>query len=612
VLFLANYIPEGKISEIKHTADIVDVVSDVVVLKKSGRNFIGLCPFHSEKTPSFTVSPEKHIFHCFGCGEGGSVFAFLMKHEGLSFPEAVRTLGKRYGIEIPEQSMSPEQRREISEKEKLYEVHRQTVVFYKSQLYQKATDKKGRDYLKERRISREILDDFDIGYAPKGWDHLSRFFMNKKIALNLVAKSGLIIPRKNTNGFYDRFRERIVFPIFNPSGNAIAFGGRAIDDSLPKYLNSPDTPIFNKRRSLYGLHKAKKKCRETDTVVIVEGYFDLLALHQHGIQNTVATLGTSLTPEHVQVLRGFVGKSGKAVLVFDSDTAGIKAARRSIEVFGKGYVDAQILILPEGHDPDSYIFEYGAEAFKKAARNALSIFPYLIESAIEKHGLSIEGKIHIIADLSASLASISDKMERSLYLKFMSERIEVEESALLEKVRQALDRQKHVAHDRSRAAKVLSSGSPNDNLLQKRGHQDIQKPGSRLEKQIVAMMLQFPAILPEIRDRDLMRCFENETLKSIGTFILSIKDFSPEKLSEIMDGIGSEDKRGIATSLAIGEDIWEYEGCLKLIIQFEASRDRQNKALLQEIKAAEENNNQELLVKLLQQKQAQAKTKGQR
>ncbi len=177
---MANYIPEGKISEIKHTADIVEVVSDVVVLKKNGRNFIGLCPFHSEKTPSFTVSPEKHIFHCFGCGEGGSVFAFLMKHEGLSFPEAVRTLGKRYGIEIPEQSMSPEQRREISEKEKIYEVHRQAVNFYKNQLYQKGADKKGRDYLKERRISQEILDDFAIGYAPKGWDHLSRFFMKKK------------------------------------------------------------------------------------------------------------------------------------------------------------------------------------------------------------------------------------------------------------------------------------------------------------------------------------------------------------------------------------------------------------------------------------------------
>ncbi len=609
---MANYIPEGKISEIKHTADIVDVVSDVVVLKKSGRNFIGLCPFHSEKTPSFTVSPEKHIFHCFGCGEGGSVFAFLMKHEGLSFPEAVRILAKRYGIEIPEQSMSPEQRREISEKEKLYEVHRQAVIFYKNQLYQKGTQKKGRSYLKERRISQEILDDFAIGYAPKGWDHLSRFFMNKKIALSLVAKSGLIIPRKNANGFYDRFRERVVFPIFNPSGDAIAFGGRATDDTLPKYLNSPDTPIFNKRRSLYGLHKAKKQCRETETVIIVEGYFDLLALYQHGIQNTVATLGTSLTPEHVQVLRGFVGKAGKAVLVFDSDVAGIKAARRSIEVFGKGYVDAQILILPEGHDPDSYIFKYGAEAFKKAARNALSILPYLVESAIEKHGLSIEGKIHIISDLSAPLASISDKMERSLYLKFLSERIGVEESALLEKVRQAMDRQKRVARDRSRSANMQSSESPNDTLLQKRGQKNIQKPGSRLEKQIVAMMLQFPAILPEIRDRDLMRCFENEILRSIGTFILSIKDFAPERLSEIMDGIGSEEKRGLATSLAIGEDIWEYEGCLKLITQFEASRSRQSKELLQEIKAAEESNNQELLVKLLQHKQAQAKNKGQR
>jgi len=348
--FLAVYIPEEKINDIKNSADIVDIISEVVVLKKSGKNFLGLCPFHSEKTPSFTVSPDKQIFYCFGCNAGGNVFSFLMKQHGLSFPEAARMLARRYGIDIPVRTMSLEQKRRISERESVLAINRQAMDFFRCALIENASGKKAMEYLLKRGISR---DDFKLGYAPEGWDNLAIYFSKNKQSDRLVEKSGLIIPRKGKSGFYDRFRSRIIFPIFDVSMQVIGFGGRVMDDSLPKYLNSPETPVYNKSRSLYGLHMAKGKCRETRTVFIVEGYFELLALHQHGIQNSVATLGTSLTPEHVQILRGFIGKSGRVVLVYDSDIAGIKDAQRSIEVYDKGYVDASILVLHDGYEPDS-------------------------------------------------------------------------------------------------------------------------------------------------------------------------------------------------------------------------------------------------------------------
>jgi DNA primase len=477
---LANFIPEDKISEIRNTVDIVDVISEAVRLKKSGRNYIGLCPFHSEKTPSFTVSPEKQIFHCFGCGKGGNVFTFLMNQSGFTFPEAVRTLGNRYGVEIPAHELTPEQRRRFKEREQLFTINRQALDFFCNALHKSAPGKNALAYLNKRGMTADTIDDFKIGYAPQSWDNLLNYFNNKKISSYLVEKSGLVISRKSKNGFYDRFRHRIIFPIFDASQQVIGFGGRVLDDSLPKYLNSPETPLYNKSRSLYGLHRAKNACRLAETVYIVEGYFDLLALHQHGIPNAVATLGTALTEEHVRRLRGLVGKKGKFILVYDSDQAGIKAARRSIEVFDKGFADAQILILETGHDPDSYIFQFGPEKLINAAEQALSIIPFLMASAIEKHGLSIEGKIRILTDLQQPLAALKDdKVARSLYIKELAERIDVEEAAVLEKIRDAS------------AAKTTVVGQS-------------ENKSNRMERQIITMLLQFPDIIPELNGHEVL------------------------------------------------------------------------------------------------------------
>ncbi len=584
---MAVYIPEEKINDIKNSSDIVDIISETVVLKKSGKNFLGLCPFHSEKTPSFTVSPDKQIFYCFGCNAGGNVFSFLMKQEGLSFPEAARMLARRYGIDIPVRTMSPEQKRRISERESVLAINRQAMDFFRYALLKNASGKKAMEYLLKRGISREIIDDFKLGYAPEGWDNIAIYFSKKKQPDGLVEKSGLIIPRKGKSGFYDRFRSRIIFPIFDISMQVVGFGGRVLDNSLPKYLNSPETPVYNKSRSLYGLHVAKGKCRESKTVFIVEGYFDLLALHQHGVQNSVATLGTSLTPEHVQILRGFIGKNGRVVLVYDSDMAGIKAAQRSIEVFDKGYVDASIVVLPAGHDPDSYLLEFGVESFTSLAAESKGVISFLIDCAVKKHGLSTEGKIHIISDMKAPLAAINDNVARSLYVKELAECVGVDETAVLEKVRE------------------VSAGRRSD-IAKPAADYVLQNNGNRLERRIIAMMLQFPEVLSEVDNRGLLNLFEDNILKSIGQFILKHKDRSGEFASELMTVIDDKDKRSIIASLVMGDDLWDRDGCLKLIAQFESSRYRHERKLLQEIKDAEERNDHELLIRLLKKKQMQA------
>jgi len=602
---LAVFIPEDKISEIKNSVDIVDIISDIVLLKKVGRNYVGLCPFHTEKTPSFTVSPEKQIFYCFGCGTGGNVFNFLMNHDGLSFFEAAKMLANRYGVEIPAQTMSPEQKRRISERESLLAANKQAMDFFKHSLLSDNRGKIALEYLKKRGIEKDNITKFNLGFAPAGWDNLINYFSKKNISRELVEKSGLIIKRKSENGYYDRFRNRIIFPIFDVGKQVLGFGGRVMDDSLPKYLNSPETSVYNKSRSLYGLHIAKEHCRASETVYIVEGYFDLLALHQHGILNSVATLGTSLTQGHVRILRGFVGKNGGFILVYDSDEAGIKAAERSIKVFDKEHADAQILVLPEGYDPDSYLFEFGYKSFMNAASKAKSIIPFLIDSAVKKYGLSVEGRIRIMSDLKQPLANINDSVKRSLYIKELAEIIGIDEAAVMEKVR---------------IVSGNKSIKPNKELPDKMQDRNLALKGDRHERKIIAMMLQFPEILPEIISRNILDHFEDESLKLIGQLVLKQRDRDGLRdelhdvstqgnglVSDIINSINDREKRSIIASLSIGEDKWGREGCLKLLSQFELFRKRQEKTLLQKIKIAEESNDYELLLELLKKKQIQVR-----
>ena len=614
---MANFIPEDKISEIKNAADIVDIVSEAVLLKKAGKNHVGLCPFHSEKTPSFTVSPDKQIFHCFGCGTGGNVFSFLMKQEGLSFPEAIERLARRYGVDIQFKPLSQEQQKKRSERESLLNINRRAADFFHHALVKSNPGQRARAYLEHRGISPKTINDFKLGFAFDGWDHLLNFFLEKQISPSLLAKSGLILPRKNKSGYYDRFRNRIMFPIFDSNMQVVGFGGRVLDDALPKYLNTPESPVYLKRRSLYGIHRAKEKSRAAGTIFIVEGYLDLLALHQHGIENAVATLGTALTPEHVRLLTRY---AGKMILVYDSDEAGIRSARRCVEIFWKEHVDfrrqdvfsedkadTNILVLPAGNDPDSYVFERGPEAFMEVASKAPGIITFLVDCAINKHGLTTEGKIRIISELQKPLAAINDRVAQALYIQQLAERIGVAETAVLERIREI-----SIQESRPSTAEVMPSAPDNDSpqfgteksVSEIKGDVTVNI-GNRFERQIIAMMLQFPDILPEIKKYKILKYFENNKLKAIGKKILEFRPKSASQVSELLSQIDDQESQMLISSLAMEDESWTKKGCLRLLVKFaeNGQKLRDSSLIDEQIKVAEKNNDHGLLLKLLNQKQ---------
>ncbi len=612
---MPGLIPEDKISEIKNAVDIVDIISETVALKKAGQNHIGLCPFHSEKTPSFTVSPSKQIFHCFGCGAGGNIFRFLMKHQGLSFPEAVRMLAGRYGIDLPEREMSPARRERMDELDKLRRINRIAGDFFQRCLAESTVGKGALAYLEKRGIDREAIDRFRLGFAPEGWDSLVKLFGRKRVPYQLAEKTGLIVPRKNSSGYYDRFRGRVIFPIFDAGDGIIGFGGRVMDDALPKYLNSPESPVYNKRRSLYGINWARSRCREQKAVYIVEGYLDLLKLHINGIENTVATLGTALTPEHIHTLKGCVG-DGRMILVYDSDEAGVNAAYRSLELFWKEHADfrkgdvfrdkkadTQIMILPPGHDPDSFISENGREAFLEKASEAPGLVTFLFDMSIKKHGLSTEGKIKIVASLAGTLAAINDQVARSLYVRELGERLNIDEGAILARIRAAVEKPGRARYGTGPHA---GGGSAGDGGRQKAG----VSRGTRMERQILAMMLQYPDIIVDIESHDVMSWFSEGPLKSIGKKVLAGRKNGEVDIPDLMSILDDPDEQELAAELAIGNELWNHwdrQKCLQLIDQVEKSRARNENTLLQRIKAAEADDNQPLLLQLLREKQLQAK-----
>jgi DNA primase len=604
---LAGLIPEDKISEIQNSVDIVDIISEVVLLKQIGRNFTGLCPFHSEKTPSLSVNREKQIFYCFGCGAGGNVFSFLMKQEDLSFVETVKKLARRAGIEIPDQEMNPEIKKRINEKEKLYEINKNALVFFQQSL-RGSLGKRAVQYLEVRGIKKEVIEFFQIGFAPRGWDNLVQFFLKKKIRLETVEKAGLIVSRPPPGkGYYDRFRERIMFPIFNTRKQIVGFGGRVMDDSLPKYLNTPETLLFNKSRNLYGLCQTRGACREASSAFLVEGYFDLIALYQHGIENVTATLGTALTLDHVRILKGFVKK---VILVFDSDDAGKKAAMRSISLFRQENVEARVMVLPKGDDPDSFVFRSGAEAFHEIADQALGIVSFLMESSIAKYGLSMEGRLSVISEMKGVLSAINDPVARSIYIKELSERIDVDQNAVLEIIRkESLKNQKCILHEK----KSSCDGRVTYANQEQSGEKNLINRTYRAESNIIAMMLQCPEMLPEILSYNILEMFEDENLKSIGRAILShVNSAGLNRIdpADLLPYLETEFQRSLAASLAMDdEDCWNESQDRKrrLLFQFmEYAKGSKEKILIEKIRAAEASNDMELLAKLLLKQQKAA------
>jgi len=400
------------LEEIKSRTDIVDLISEYVQLKKTGQNWKGLCPFHSEKTPSFTVSQVKQMFHCFGCSTGGDVFAFIMKHENLSFQEALALLAKKAGVALPDAGSF---RRTSEKDEKIRNILIETREYFSEQLGRSST---ASAYVKERGISEDMLRRFRVGYAPEGWQNLTRHLKTKGYKEQELVSAGLAVA--GNKGTYDMFRNRVIFPIENSSGTVIAFGGRAFGDATPKYLNSPETAVFKKSETLYGLYHAKEEIRKQGRVLITEGYMDVIICHQYGFGNAVAPLGTALTAGHLQRLRTL---AGRALLVFDGDAAGKAAAKRALPFICQNNFLASVLILPDQEDPDSYLRKNGAESFAQLLEKAQGIIGFLftvnrgdkLNTVREALGLIAAVKDLLAADeMLRELADISGTGEMTL------------------------------------------------------------------------------------------------------------------------------------------------------------------------------------------------------
>lgn len=417
-------IPDEKIDEIRSATDIVDLIGGYVKLRKRGKNFLGLCPFHTEKTPSFNVSPDRQMYHCFGCGAGGNVFTFLMEFEKVSFVEAVRTLAKAAGIELPPPG-SRGQDGEATEQDRAYELFRLAGQYYHRNLTATREGKIALEYLHHRGIENPIITEFGLGYAHNSWDAFLHHAGEHGFNPEFLQKFGMA-RRREDGSYYDYFRGRLLFPVFTAAGRPVGFGARKIreDDPLGKYINSPETPVYNKSRILYGLAQSKNRIRDEDSAILVEGYLDLLTMYQAGILNLIASSGTALTVDQVLLLRRY---SKNLTIVFDADSAGAKAALRGVEVALEQDMDVRIVRLPEGTDPDAFLRDRGVDEFRKLLGGSLSFVDYVREE--KRAQLSTpEGRAGVVHSLVETLSRMPDTLKRDFYVKHIAEKFGLREA----------------------------------------------------------------------------------------------------------------------------------------------------------------------------------------
>ena len=421
-----GYFSPELLDQIRDANDIVDLISEYVPLKRRGKNWVGLCPFHSEKVPSFTVTPDKQIFYCFGCGEGGNVIGFLMKHEKLSFPEAVKLLAKRASIPLPKESFDEKRAKQL---DKLYYANQVANEYFLKNLYREIPGKRARQYLKKRGFNSDTQKLFSLGYAPLAWEGLIKFAQAKGMEAETLNQAGLIIPRTEASGFYDRFRNRITFPIFNLSGKIIGFGGRVLDDKdVPKYLNSPETPIYQKGKVLYGLNFSKDEIRQKGSAILVEGNVDLISLYQAEIKNVVASSGTAFTKDQARLLSRY---TEKVFLFFDADTAGQSATFRSVDLLFSEGLEMFVISLKQGEDPDSFVKKFGKEEVIKKIKQAQAFIDFKKASLPKDfEELSLKEQEKVILDLAETASRITDDIRRNLFVKKIAQTFKIDEAPI--------------------------------------------------------------------------------------------------------------------------------------------------------------------------------------
>ena len=556
-------IPGYLIDQIRQSNNIVEVISEYLPLKKTGSNFKALCPFHQEKTPSFIVSPQKEIFHCFGCGEGGNVFNFLMKHEKLSFIEAVEKLAERAGISLPKDKASEEETSRISrERESLFEINGHAASFFHRFLRSSPSAQKAREYLKKRGIKEETIDKFRLGYTPVSGKGLLETAVNKGYSKALLEKAGLIKFSEKRNDYYDLFFNRIIFPISDVKSRVIGFGGRVLGDQLPKYLNSPETPVFNKGRTLYALDLAKQSIQNENQVIILEGYTDVLTCHQFGVENSVATLGTALTSDHVSIILRY---AEEVVIVYDADTAGVKAALRGLDLLIGSGLKVKVAALPPGTDPDDFLRSQGVEKFQREISQSLSLVDCWIRLVSQTTDLSSsEGKVALVEEVLPTIARIRNLIEQKEEIKKLSQLISVDEETLLLELGKV-----------NRKTYQWEKSSYRDELARDFQDSAFQQGILKAEKGLVQTMINYPEEIEAIRVEVTPEDFLMSDLSRIVKVIYELYDKNePIEPAKIMDRIYSQDLQSssqvnqIIASLAMEEKKAEFSpGTVNALIQ---------------------------------------------
>jgi len=528
-------ITQEKIAEIRHRASIVEVISDYVPLKKAGRNHMGLCPFHAEKSPSFTVSEEKGIYHCFGCHAGGSVFHFLMQYDHLTFPESVERVAKRYGITI-EAGARTGNPQETGEREKLYRVNEQAAANYHKILFGHPEGRRALEYLKARGVDEATARKYMLGYAPQTGSGLLSLAKKESFSVNDALRLGLV-GQRGPQQFYEKFFARVMFPIVNAAGKVVGFGGRVMNQGMPKYLNSSETPLFRKGATLYGLYQAKEGIRQADRVVVVEGYLDAIALAQYGVAYTVATLGTALTVDHVRALSRY---TKNIIALFDGDDAGLKAAARSFEIFIEAGMLGRAAFLPKGDDPDTFVRAHGKVALEAVLDRAVPLADYYFSWLEQRHGKTLEGKSQIASEIGRLLAKVTNAFEVDLLVRRAVDMLGIREESL----------RRPAAIPGVRPASAKPPAAPAE-----QGNRD-----DIAERSLVSLMLRLPTVLASVaHENETRQWFSAKWRPLVDGIITEWQERRNVDVSELMHQLSPEQAQEIAALVLEGDRLSDAE-----------------------------------------------------
>lgn len=510
-------IPDNILEDIISRVDIVELISSYIPLKRAGRNFRALCPFHHEKTPSFMVSPDRQIYHCFGCAKSGNAFGFLMEYERLEFPEAVETLAKKVGVSLPQGQKQDSKTASLITQ--LYKINELTALFYESNL-NSPSGLEAKKYLLNRGINEMTVKLFKLGYASSNWDTLINHLRNKNIHLSLLEKAGLVLA-KDGGGYYDRFRDRIIFPIFDIKSRVLAFGARLVPDTgkaagkddSPKYVNSPETPIYIKGRNLYGLNFAKDAIRENDYVVIVEGYLDFIMPYQGGQKNIVASLGTALTIEQARLIKRY---THNVVMVYDADDAGQMATLRTLDIFIEEGMNVKVVSLPEGFDPDLFVRKNGIGNFKEKINQAENLFDYKLKILKSRYSIKdIEAKALISSEMLLTINRFKNAILKAEYVKKLAQELDISEDALLQEINKIKEDKTYSDTYNQSPAKKASNVNPTEKLL-------------------IKLMLEEEELISHIRERLEPADFQDERTSRIVSLMFNLieqgKNIEPNRL----------------------------------------------------------------------------------